>query len=97
MCEGVKGGYLNNRCLPLNPNANTILAQVNVHILALERARDGRGHGYVADGLGPFVGELGLLGVFEGFAGFFVFCVVCHCVGCLYFMVEVDVVEGMLE
>ena len=77
-----KKRHLDNGRFSPNPNPNTVLAQVNVHIFALEIARDGRGHRDVADGLGPFVGEFSLFGIFEGFAGFFVF--VCHFVCILW-------------
>ena len=68
---GVGGTYVDDRILTLNTNADASFRQRHVHISALESARDGDRDVDVADGLGPFVGELGLHGVFLGLALFF--------------------------
>lgn len=63
--------HLNNSILPLHSNLNLILRQHDIQIPPLQIARDGDRNFDVADGLGPFVGKLGLFGVFAGLAVFF--------------------------
>lgn len=63
--------HLNNSLLSLHSNLDLILGQHDIQIPALQIPRHRDRNFDVADGLGPFVGELGLFGVFASLAVFF--------------------------
>lgn len=58
--------YLNNRLLTLNTSCETLLLDVNHHILALQVVGHEDGDVDVANGLRPLVGESLLLGLLLG-------------------------------